>query len=254
MAIQAVKTRPFLEEEQRPSVLKIAGDYVQTPKGLNELVVDPATTTIRWAEIAVTALSEIVQGPKEIFERIGHVLLWAEIPTQLMKLGRSIVKLKDSIASRSVLLTADKVGKVYVNATFFTGLVADGAQVLYRAGILPLSSVALVALQALGLVGSVALLVKAGRGIIKNFNLLRNYEAWTPQFNFVLIRLVAKILLLVVAIFSIAAVFYSFGPLIWIILIFSTLLLIASLAEYFYEKKYFGEKAKAAPAATQAAT
>jgi hypothetical protein len=250
MAVQTINQRPLLEAEQRPSVLKVAADYVQSPDGLNELVVEPVTATLRWSELAVTALSEIVKGPKEIFERLGHLLLWAELPSQMMKLGRSVVKLKDAVVARSLLLTADKSAKVYVNATFMTGLIADGAQILYHAGMLPLSPLALAVFEAFGLIGSVALLVKSVRGIIKNVQVLRAAELWTARFNLALIALASKITLLVVAVFSIAAFFYSIAPLTWIILIFSTILLILCLVEHFYEKTHFGEKAKASPAST----
>lgn len=250
MAVQTINQRPILEADQRPSILKVAADYVQSPDGMNEMVVEPVTATLRWSELAVTALSEIVKGPKEIFERLGHLLLWAELPSQMMKLGRSVVKLKDAVVARSLLLTADKSAKVYVNATFMTGLVADGAQILYHAGMLPLSPLALAVFEVFGLIGSVALLVKAVRGIIKNVQILRAAELWTAQFNLALIALASKVALLVLAVCSIAAFFYSIAPLTWIILIFSTILLILCLVEHFYEKTHFGEKTKAAPAST----
>lgn len=236
MAIQA--------NYDKPSVLEIAGDYVKTPEGLNELVVEPAVTALKWTEIAVTALSEIVKGPKEIFVRAGHILLWAELPTQIMKLGRSIVKLQNSIASHSLLLASDKAAKVYVNATFMTGLVADAAQILVREHLLILSNTALVVLQVVGFLGSAALLIKAGRGIKKQvFRLIEN-KAWTPKFNLALIELISKVCLAVVAIFTMLAFFYSLAPFTWIILVFSTILLILSLISHFYEKTHFPDKTK----------
>lgn len=250
MAVQTINQRPLLDADQRPSVLKVAADYIQSPEGLNEMVVDSVATTLRWSELAVTALSEIVKGPKEIFERLGHILLWAELPAQMMKLGRSVVKLKDAVVARSALLTADKVAKVYVNATFMTGLIADGAMILDHAGILSLSPIAIAAFEVIGLIGSVALLVKAVRGIIKNVQILRATELWTARFNLALIALASKVALLIVAVFTIAAFFYTMGPFTWIILFFSTILLILSLVEHFYDKTHFGEKTKAAPAST----
>lgn len=232
----------------KPSVLEVAGNYVRTPEGLHEMVVHPAVTALKWAEIAVTALSEIVKGPKEIFERAGHILLWAELPTQIMKLGRSIVKLKDCVASGSVFLVSDKVAKVYVNATFMTGLVADAAQLLVHEHVLVLSTAALTVLQVVGFLGSAALLIKAARGIKKQIPILMENKAWTPKFNLALIELIAKVCLAVVAIFTMVAFFYSIAPLTWIILVFSTILLILSLISYFYEKTHFPEKSKAVEA------
>lgn len=239
---------------EKPSVLEVAVDYVQTPEGLNEMVVEPAVTTLKWAEIAVTALSEIVKGPKEIFERAGHILLWAELPTQILKLGRSIVKLKDCVANGSVFLVSDKVAKVYVNATFMTGLVADAAQLLVHEHILALPAAALTVLQVVGFLGGVAMLIKAARGIKKQIPRLMQNKPWSPKFNLALIELISKVCLAVVAIFTMIAFFYSIAPFTWIILVFSTILLILSLISHFYEKIHFPDKKAVAAKQTAALT
>jgi len=69
-------------------------------------------------KIAVAAFGELVKGPEKLFESAGHLLLWAELPTQLLKLGRSVVMFGESLADKAFAQAADKAAKVYINTTF----------------------------------------------------------------------------------------------------------------------------------------
>lgn len=227
-----------------PNVAQVAVDYIQNPDGLRELVVEPIVYSLRWAEIAVTELGELVKGPEKLFESAGHFLLWAELPTQLLKLGRTVVQFGESLANKAYVKAADKAAKIYINTTFLSGLVADAVQVLYHEHLITLGAAALTALQTLGFLGNIALLINAIRGIKKQTIKLMESEPWTPTFNLALIQLSAKVCLAVVAIFSMAAFFVTIVYFTWIILIFSSILLLLSLAAHFYEKTHFPDKVK----------
>ncbi|MBS0628995.1 MAG: hypothetical protein JSS30_02080 [Verrucomicrobia bacterium] len=226
-----------------PTVVEVAVDYFQTPEGLRELVVEPAVYALRWTEIAVTALGEIVKGPQKIFESAAHLLLWAELPAQILKLGKSVVKFCECLGNKAFVLAADKAAKVYVNATFLTGLVADAVTLLYHENVIALSSAALTALQVLGFLGGFALFINAARGIKKEIGKLMESEPWTPKFNLSLIRLVSKVVMAVAAIFTMVAFFVTCAYLSWLVLMFSSVLLLLTVVAYFYEKTHFPDKA-----------
>jgi len=227
-----------------PNAAHVAVDYIQQPDGLRELVVEPIVYSLRWAEIAVTELGELVKGPQKLFESAGHFLLWAELPTQLLKLGRTVVKFGDSLANKAFVQAADKAATIYIYTTFLSALGADAVQVLYHEHLITLSTAALTALQTLGFMGNIALLINAIRGIKKQTMKLMESEPWTPPFNLALIRLSAKVCLAVVAIFSMAAFFTAIVYFTYIILIFSSILLILTLVAHFYEKTHVPDKVK----------
>lgn len=240
MAVQSVSN-------ERPTAFEVAKEYIQSPSGLKELVVEPATLSLRWAELAVNALSEIVEGPKKIFEQTSHLLLWAEYPTQLKKLFKSIVQLSDSLSGTSLMAVSDKTAKVYINTTFSGGLIAEGLEILHQEKLITLTALQFSVVQTVVFLGSIALFLNAARGAIKQFNKLLDSELGSPQFTLALLTLIAKVCLAVVAIFSMAAFFEFTIASTAVILAFSTALILFKLISYFYKKTHFPEVDKSSP-------
>lgn len=224
------------------NVLKVAAGYVTEPTGLREMIVEPVYYSLRWVEIIVFSVAEMLAGPKAIVEGFNQFLIWVELPDQILKVVKSVAQLGESLFEGSFWKTVDKTAKVYVNGTYTIGVVSDALLLFYQEHLIHLSSVALTAVQVLGLLGNFALLIDAGRGLKKQIVKLIESEPWSPAFNLALIRLIENVALAVVAGFSIAGFFSAAAFCPYVILIFAIVLLLLKLAAHFYEKTHLPDK------------
>lgn len=231
-------------KKEAPSAFEVAKEYIKTPTGLQNLVVRPPLYAMRFAELLITSLSEVVKTPKTILGQTNHFLYWIEYPTTLNNLFKSIVKLKDSIMSGSVFRIANKTSKVYVNSTFSIGLIADLIKIPHSQELFCLSSTQIAILEAVGFAGSIGLLFSSIHGIKRQMKVLARVERGSAEYNLALFRLISRVCLAAIAVFSMVAFFEATIITKWAVLSFTTGLLLFNLISNFYDKMHVSKQEK----------
>lgn len=221
-------------EQIKPTAFKVAADYIQTPGGIQNMVIRPVVHGLKLTQLAATALASTVNGPRELFRLGDHLLYWVTYPNRLRGFDRAVKKLVLAFESGSVVKVASKISKFYVQTLMVVGLIADAIKNLAVREIITLSSTASLVIAQISFLGNVALFMLSLHGMKKEVKKLLKNEAWTPPFNLALINLVGKVLLAVVAVLAILSTLFVISA--WIILAVGVGLMVTSITGHFYEK------------------
>lgn len=230
MVNQVIKTN------QGPSVWAVAKEYVQTPLGIQNLLIRPVVHGLRFTELALTALAPTVKGPRELFKLADHLLYWVGYPGRIKGLDRSVRKVPDSFSTGSVWKVTSKVSKVYINSMLVVGLVADGVKNLHSRGVVTLAAPYLTIIEQISFLGSIGLLLFSLHQIKKQVKVLLRTVVWSPEFNLGLIRLIGRVCLAAIGVIGIGAHFTSNFVSPWFSLAFSVGILMSGVGAYFYDK------------------
>lgn len=215
----------------KQSAFSVAADYIQTPLGIQNLVIRPVVHALKFTELALS-----VKGPRELFRLADHLLYWVGYPERLKNFDKAARKVKDNLASGSALKIASKVSKLYINSSLVVGLIADGVKNLHTREVIHLAAPYVAVLEQISFLGSIALLLLSMHAIKKQVKRLIANEVWSPKFNLALISLVGKVCLATLAIFGIIAYFSATLISPWLNLGFGVGVLVCSLTSHFYEK------------------
>ncbi|NGX38191.1 MAG: hypothetical protein K1000chlam2_01363 [Chlamydiae bacterium] len=226
------------DSKQTQTVFSVAKDYVKSPIGVQQMVVRPVVRSLKWAEWFQGELSQTSRGCKTAFGNMNHTLEWFNYPGQLRSFGHSIVSLKDSMLVGSVAELPEKTQKVFINGVFSIDLIADALKIFHNEKWISLSISQLQVLSTIGFLGSIALFMTAMNGIKMQFSRIITSEIGRPDFKGALLKLIAKVCLLAVSAFGIAAHLYGTIVMQWLSLSVSTGLLLFSLTAYFYEEMH----------------
>ncbi|MBS0628996.1 MAG: hypothetical protein JSS30_02085 [Verrucomicrobia bacterium] len=225
-----------IKSEQKQSAFSVAKDYIQTPTGIQNMVIRPAVHGLRATQLALTAMASAVNGPREVLKLADHFLYWLTYPNRLRNLDRSVKKVVDSIKNGPVLKVASKISKLYISSILVIGLIADAVKNLHERSVLLLPAPALAVIAKISFLGSIAFLVLSLHQMKKQVKKMIHNEPWSAPFNLALINLVGKVFLAALAIFSIIATFYASLISPWLILGAGVGLMVCSITAHFYEK------------------
>ncbi len=225
-----------INSEQSPSAFAVAKDYIQTPTGIQNMVIRPAVHGLKLTQLAVSALASTVNGPRELLRLGDHLLYWVAYPDRLRSFDRSVKKLVNSFQNGSVVKVASKISKFYIQTLLVIGLIADAVKNLCVREIISLSASASLVIAQISFLGNIALALLSMHQIKKQVKKLIKHEPWTPPFNLALINLAGRVLLAAIAVFAILAVFNATLISPWLILGAGVGLMICSITAHFYEK------------------
>lgn len=230
--------------EERPSPFTVAKDYIQTPRGVQNLVIRPVVHGLKITQLALAALCATLNGPRELFRLADHMLYWVTYPNRIKNFDRSVKKLVDSIVKGSLVKIASKVSKLYISTLMMVGLIADAIKHLHVREVIQLSAKSLAVLGQISLMGSFSLLILSGHEMKKQVKILINSEPWSPQFNLALINLINRVCLAALAIVAIITALTAAVVSPWIALGFGVGLLVTSVTAHFYEKIHVSPASK----------
>jgi len=221
---------------KNPTVVGVAQDYIQTPQGIQNMVIRPVVHGLRLTQLALTAMCAPLNGPRELFKLADHMLYWVTYPTRIQNFDRAVRKLHDSFFQDSPQKIVSRISKLYISTLMMVGLVADGVKNLHVRGVVQLSAKASAVLSQVSFLGSLALLMLSAHEIKKQVKKLVRSKPWSPQFNLALIKLVNRVCVAVIAIFAIIAAFAASLISQWLVLGVGIGILVTSLTSHFYEK------------------
>jgi len=223
-------------EQNEPTVLSVASEYVLQPRGVQNLVIEPALKAFSWAKWYEYPLSETSQTVHWFFLRMNHLLDWEAFPGKLISSIDTSFNLADTAFLGSLGDLPGRIKSAYLSFLSIIGLVADGVKVGEKDQLLALSEFHHKILSVIGVLGSVALIVQAIDGLKKQVHILSTTEMGEPKHNLAMIRAISKICLIVLGCFGIAAFASIELAATVVLLVISTLLLLLSLLAHFYEK------------------
>jgi|GEM_PF-2885166 len=235
--------QPPVVIEPPPTVLSVAGEYIQNRSGFKNLVISPVSRALKWADF-MGVLSGVGRECKSILGTFSHAISWLDFPEELKKLLESVNLLKEKVFTGSFWDVTVCSKDVFIRSALASDLVAEGMQLADAKNIIQFSASQLAILTTVGFLGSTALTMSAISGVLTQFDTFINSEIGSPKFNLSLIKMAGKCCLVAVGVFGMVT--FMVGAIIpaFILLLVSTLMLISSLTGYFYDKLYVSPQEK----------
>ena len=230
--MSAVANKPI----ERPGVLTVAGGYLKRPAGVRNLCFQPAIRSLSWADWAV-GISKPLKSLKFHLVQGRGILNWADFPGNIRRFCSAVRKFGTSFSTGNIPYIFQKTAWVGIHAASATALGASVFEVAHHEKWLTLSTKQLSIVNTLGFLGSCAMFISAAVRIKKMIVKLLSCQAWSPQFNLALIRLISSTLLATIATF--AMIGFTFGPghiPVLASLIVGTVFLGTSIGSYFYNE------------------
>lgn len=237
LALNRFSQPPVQEVEPTPSVLSVASEYVQNPTGFQNMVLRPALRVLKWTDF-MGGLSGIGKECKSILGNFNFAFFWLDFPSDLRKLVEAVNQLREKIFTGSFWDVTVCSKNVFVRSALATDLVVESLLIANGKNVIYFSASQLAILSTAGFLGSTALAMSALSGLQTQYDTFINSEIGSPKFKLSLIKMASKSCLVAVGVFGMVS--FIAGSIIpaFILLMVSTLLLLFSLAGYFYDKLY----------------
>ncbi|MDN3506255.1 MAG: hypothetical protein P0S96_03400 [Simkaniaceae bacterium] len=207
------------------------------PAVTRNLAFKPAMRALDWAG---KSTEEALQA-RAVCCRSNSILRVLDVPNKVNKLGRSVVSLAHCGSCGDFF---DRVINVFKKFTSLIGVVVSGIQIAHEEGLLSLEDYQFSILDGIGFAGSLALFLKSGAAIRKNFTLLSSSRVGSYEFNLSLLKLVGRICGLVTGVFGLATFALNGGlQARYVMLGISTISLTISIAKYYLTSLYSENRA-----------
>lgn len=232
------------KQEQNPTVLTVAKEYVRKPNGAHNLIISPTLKVLKWAEWWSNGLSEAGKSCKALLGKCSHSIMLLDIPKRIHRIKKISTQMQRNLMQGVVREIPKKSTQLFVETSLTAGLVADTVEILRQDQFITLNATQMIILNSIGFLGSTALFLKAAQRLKKQIHIIRISEFGSPQFNLSLLRIIGKICLMAVGFFGMTT--FLIGAVIsqFLLLSISTTLLITTISAHFYEKLCVKKKEK----------
>ncbi len=225
--------------KDQASVISVAAERIQTPKGVEQLLLSPILKALRWVEWTFSELSKGASDAKRLSGYTRHIVFYFGF---LGNVGEAYKATKDFFNHSyhgKWLAAAEDSTSIFASSMLAGSLVADTFEILHSEGLITLTPFQLAVAGLLNFLGSMALFVVAVKGIKTEVQNLSEGQWGTHTYQLAGGKLAAKILLLAISTFGIIGAIGG-GAAIngFVVLSTGTSLLSLSIFNHFYEKMY----------------
>lgn len=218
------------------TIVSVTKEFVQEPRGVKKLFVEPIVTFFKWGDWYEYPFSETTRSVQWAFSRAKTFLEWETFPSDLTQFINSEFELIDNFFLGGFSDLGGKIIDAFVHFTEAIGPAKGIAKIGHQDQLLSLSSYQLWLVDVLGGMASLSILISACEGLQKQLEILLDPKTEDKKYNLAMLKAAGKVCLMGIGIFGVASFFCVELAAKVVLLTISTVFLLLSILAHFYEK------------------